>query len=425
MKRSRIGRRRADRWRLVLGIAAGLALAALLAYTHGCESDRPTAPEIPDTVGSVPAPQPASQPAPTAVEPAGETGAAGPVTFDGQDCVGTLHNSATASPKFVDIKYTAPLDNGTEYFKFQVQVPAGGNLGVGSPESYFAQHYDDGCSFTGRVQCDFVGGVGSGGAYHVAGQFADVTFQSERKDCVCEPPYAGSLGNSPRLTFIAKDANTGLYVWRIQNPTEDNPISVKKSGTLIAGPFDVPVGTIGFFTLDYAIAGLHIEDCDGNTLHGTASSNETEKNFCEFATLQETECPCREGGPYPQESVLGERQDGPCPQQEFDAELCYAHKEGTQEIRYDCRESEYVDVCVQREVDCPESGCHISNQGGPGDTNFNLVLTNSPAHPRHSQAEGFCPGDLFDVCSCEAAKAAAEVCGDPAEGGFDCKDERN
>jgi hypothetical protein len=78
--------------------------------------------------------------------------------------------------------------------------------------------------------------------------------------------------------------------------------------------------------------------------------------------------------------------------------------------------------------DCPPegSGCHISNQGAPGDTNFNVVLTNANAHRRHTQAT-HCPGDIFPPldCTCANALFLAQQCGDPARGGFTCKDNRN
>ena len=97
---------------------------------------------------------------------------------------------------------------------------------------------------------------------------------------------------------------------------------------------------------------------------------------------------------------------------------------------WNCKEPE-IKTETKREseaCDCPvdDSLCHISNQGGPGDTNFNLIITPAAGHAHHSQANGFCPGDLLaSNCNCRAARAAAEVCGDPAAGGFVCKDNRN
>jgi hypothetical protein len=77
--------------------------------------------------------------------------------------------------------------------------------------------------------------------------------------------------------------------------------------------------------------------------------------------------------------------------------------------------------------DCDEEGggCHISNQGAPGATNFNVVLTKAPAHKNHTQ-DTHCPGDIFppNECSCEQAEIQALQCGDPTAGGFFCKDGR-
>lgn len=107
----------------------------------------------------------------------------------------------------------------------------------------------------------------------------------------CEAPFAGSLpaAGSARLTFIAKDSNTGLYVWRVQNNTSLDRITVKGPGVNIT--FAINPATIGFFTLGSPAAGLSIYNCEGTKLHGTASSNETAKDFCEFATLSEEDCP--------------------------------------------------------------------------------------------------------------------------------------
>jgi hypothetical protein len=74
--------------------------------------------------------------------------------------------------------------------------------------------------------------------------------------------------------------------------------------------------------------------------------------------------------------------------------------------------------------DCEDEGegCHLSNQGAPGDTNFNVVLTTAPAHQSHTQAT-HCPGDIFppNDCTCDQAFEQAKACGDPAAGGFYCK----
>jgi hypothetical protein len=97
---------------------------------------------------------------------------------------------------------------------------------------------------------------------------------------------------------------------------------------------------------------------------------------------------------------------------------------------WNCKEPE-IKTETKREseaCECPTDPklCHISNQGGPGDTNFNLILTPADGHAHHSIANGFCPGDLLvDDCTCEGALAAAKTCGDPAAGGFVCKDNRN
>jgi hypothetical protein len=80
-----------------------------------------------------------------------------------------------------------------------------------------------------------------------------------------------------------------------------------------------------------------------------------------------------------------------------------------------------------RPCDCEtDELCHISNQGAPGDSNFNLILTPAAGHLHHSIPNGFCPGDLTaENCTCDGALAAAQSCGDPAGFGFGCKDNRN
>jgi hypothetical protein len=133
---------------------------------------------------------------------------------------------------------------------------------------------------------------------------------------------------------------------------------------------------------------------------------------------------CVEEGPYVGDIVWsGVIEEGACPA-ELKANCTKpCHELGKQTTTWDCQGPTTKTVC--RDVDCPKkSGCHVSNQGGPGDTNFNIVLTSSRPHLRHSQRFGFCPGDLFRDCSCAAALEAAEACGDPARGGFVCKDNR-
>jgi hypothetical protein len=97
---------------------------------------------------------------------------------------------------------------------------------------------------------------------------------------------------------------------------------------------------------------------------------------------------------------------------------------------WNCKDPE-VKTETKREsepCECPSDPklCHISNQGSPGDTNFNLIITPAEGHAHHSIPNGFCPGDLLaSDCNCRAAFAAASSCGDPATGGFHCKDNRN
>jgi hypothetical protein len=142
--------------------------------------------------------------------------------------------------------------------------------------------------------------------------------------------------------------------------------------------------------------------------------------------LSPEECEgCVEEGPYVGKEIWDPTiLEGPCPETFSTSCEEKCHQLGTQETTWDCQDPTTEDLC--RPAPCPpeDTGCHISNQGGPGDTNFNIVITNAPAHPIHSQAYGFCPGDLFKDCSCRMARVAAEACGDPAAGGFVCKDER-
>ena len=97
---------------------------------------------------------------------------------------------------------------------------------------------------------------------------------------------------------------------------------------------------------------------------------------------------------------------------------------------WNCKDPE-IKTETKREseaCDCPTDPdlCHISNQGAPGDTNFNLIITPAAGHAHHSIPNGFCPGDLLaNNCTCDAALTAAESCGDPAAGGFRCRDNRN
>ena len=138
-------------------------------------------------------------------------------------------------------------------------------------------------------------------------------------------------------------------------------------------------------------------------------------------------CPqCVEEGPYEGETVWsGEILKGACPEQFGTSCREECHELGKKTTKWDCKPDLTVGVC--RPADCPVEGkgCHLSNQGAPGDTNFNVVLTNSRPHLRHTQ-QTHCPGDIFppDDCTCEQALLQAQQCGDPAAGGFTCKDVR-
>jgi hypothetical protein len=232
-----------------------------------------------------------------------------------------------------------------------------------------------------KVQVDFNNGAEHIGHWGLGGQVLKWEANKEYCEPECEYPYAGTLPGEEqaRLTFIAKNDVDNLYVWRIQNNTTLDYITVKGPGTNIT--FYVPHGTIGFFTLDYAVAGLSIYDCEGHRLHGTASSNETTKHFCEFATLREAECPCVEEGPttVATGSAVWDIHilDGQCAQEVDPLPYVQAstvsldcHQDGTQSIEsdYTCKDPVQGTRTLCRNISCDVhfGECYYNHEGKKG-----------------------------------------------------------
>jgi hypothetical protein len=105
----------------------------------------------------------------------------------------------------------------------------------------------------------------------------------------CKDWYPGSLPaeGKARITFMSK-TETGLYLWRLQNNTDDENLTVKGPG--FDETFSIQPGTIGAFTTTSPYYGLSVYDCDGTRLHGTASANETTEPWCDWPELDPGEC---------------------------------------------------------------------------------------------------------------------------------------
>lgn len=106
----------------------------------------------------------------------------------------------------------------------------------------------------------------------------------------CKPWYPGSLPaeGAGRITFMSK-LPTGEYLWRIQNNTGADSLTVKGPG--IERTFEIPSGTIGAFTTASPYYGVSLYLCDGTRVHGTASANENVENWCDYPEATEGECP--------------------------------------------------------------------------------------------------------------------------------------
>lgn len=106
----------------------------------------------------------------------------------------------------------------------------------------------------------------------------------------CKEWYPGSLPaeGRARLTFMSKLPD-GRYLWRLQNNTESGQLTVRGPG--YDQTFSIAPGTIGAFVTDGPYAGLSVYACNGDRLHGTASSNENVEAWCNYPLLQPGECP--------------------------------------------------------------------------------------------------------------------------------------
>lgn len=104
----------------------------------------------------------------------------------------------------------------------------------------------------------------------------------------CKPWYPGTPPQGgARITFMSK-TTSGLYLWRLQNGTENDTLTVKGPG--FNKTFAVPENSVVAFTTTSPYYGLSVYDCKGSKLHGTASANENTENWCSWPEAKETTC---------------------------------------------------------------------------------------------------------------------------------------
>jgi hypothetical protein len=389
--RHRIGRRRFDR--IVFGLAI-VGVLAVLAYMGACDEDTPT---IPDPVVTQPTPPTPVSPAPvpTEVTPSPTPKPELPIWVSCNAGTGICtFGTSDGGTYAVYAKCTEPAGHAAVHGEWRSDVVDGDKVDV-RDVCHKIEPYD--CKPRSvPVQVDFqakhrhIGHLGP--LYHL--KFPQKLSPEECEECVEWP--------KPKVS-------TECAEW---NECHPHPSANHFSASNGNGCFQER---------------LCVE---------TSEWNCKDPDIREFEETQPCECECEtEWGPW--EIIDVDSEETPC--EEVVTFSTGNHEPVCKQTITTTTTWERVEKCTQEteqrvsvetetvDCDCPPEGegCHISNQGQPGETNFNVVLTKANAHSSHTQAT-HCPGDIFppNDCTCVQAKAQAAQCGDPAAGGFVCKSNR-